>query len=101
MSFKDLYSEDNRPKIALFYGPNCAPCNSLKPKLREACADLNVDLHEFNAGSEREAVMLLGIRAVPTVVLVRGNSARIIMNGDQTSSSHIRLQLVAQGVAIQ
>lgn len=102
MTFENLYDslEIGQLAIALFYGPSCAPCAALKPKLRKACADLEIRLEEFNTANEMEAVRLMGLRTVPAVVLVRrGGIARVLFTGDQPEHA-VRLQLVAHGIPI-
>ena len=99
MKFNDLYNETGKRTVALFYGPNCGPCSRLKPKLRAACEELGVDLVELDATVEREATTLMGIRQVPTVVLVSGMAARVVLMGDHPQD-HVRMQLVAQGVPL-
>lgn len=102
MTFENLYDslEIGQLAIALFYGPSCAPCAALKPKLRKACADLEIRLEEFNTSSEMEVVRLLGLRTVPAVVAVRrGATARVLFTGDQPEHA-VRLQLIASGTPI-
>jgi thioredoxin-like negative regulator of GroEL len=87
-----------KPYLVLFYGPSCAPCASLKPKLRQACLDLEVDLHEISILDDMDAVRELGIRTVPAVVLFKAASPpRVIFNGDLP---HVRVTLIASGIPI-
>lgn len=83
MKFDDLLAADyKKPTIALFYGLNCSPCERLKPKLKEACASLNVRLESFNAEQEMDAVKAHGIRSVPTVLVVDNGVASVLFSGD-------------------
>ena len=82
MTFSELLrAKSASGVVALFYGANCAPCKALKPKLRTACEDLNLQLHEFDIKDEMEIVKSLGIRAVPTVVAIQQGKARILFSG--------------------
>lgn len=86
MTFDELRGADYKnPTVALFYGLNCAPCERLKPKLRVVCADMGVRLEEFNSNSEMAAVFELGIRSVPTVVLVHRGVTKLVFSGDLTN----------------
>lgn len=73
-----------KPTVALFYGANCAPCNSLKPKLREVCKKKGLRLEEFNSAAELTAVRALGIRTVPAVIFVQGVKYLVVFVGDKS-----------------
>lgn len=88
----------NKPQVILMYGRNCAPCARLKPRLAQACADLEVDLHQFDAAEEMDTVRLLGLRIVPSVLLLaKDKPARLVFAGDNANP---RLTLVAAGVPV-
>ena len=71
MLFSDLKAADYRsPTVALFWSTNCAPCERLKPRLREVCAKLGLRLEEFFLPDNLAAARELGLRTVPSVLVV-------------------------------
>lgn len=71
MTFDELLNADLKsPVVALFYGAGCAPCERLKPVLREVCSAMGARLEEFNSAGEMAAVRALGMRSVPAVYIV-------------------------------
>lgn len=100
MTFDQLLQADlPRPVVALFYGAACAPCERLKPVLREVCRGIGVQLEEFNSAGEMEAVRKLGIRSVPAVFVVYRGEAKLAFLGYQHASP-IVTALVRQGVEV-
>lgn len=96
MKFAELLAADYRfPTVALFWGLNCAPCERLKPQLREVCKDMGVRLEEFKLQDEMAAAQSLGLRSVPSVVIVHKGKAWPAFNGMVTG---IREKLIAAGV---
>lgn len=83
MNFNDLLTAGYKnPTVALFYGTYCAPCERLKPKLREVCQELGVRLESFNSSAEMPALRALGIRSVPAIVVVHKGVAKLAFTGD-------------------
>jgi thioredoxin-like negative regulator of GroEL len=72
--------------VVLFYGTACAPCERIKPMLREVCGQAQLRLVEVNAAGELDAVRKLGIRAVPTVVVVKEGKSTIALAGGAPTS---------------
>lgn len=96
MTFDQLKRADYKfPTVALFYGRNCAPCERLKPKLREVCKSLGARLEEFAAHDEMDTVRELGLRAVPTVLLVHKGDVKIVFSGEVPD---VKPRLLAAGV---
>jgi len=82
MTFDELIkSNPSKPVVALFYGAACAPCERLKPVLRAVCKSAGVELQEFNSANELPAIKALGLRSVPSVVLVAHGEARLLFTG--------------------
>jgi thioredoxin-like negative regulator of GroEL len=100
MTFDELRQADYKfPTVALFYGASCAPCERLKPQLREVCKSMGARLEEFNTANEMEAVRTLGLRSVPAVVVVhRGGIVQTAFSG---IPANIRKSLVEAGVLDQ
>lgn len=97
MTFDELRCADYKhPTVALFYGLACAPCERLKPRLREVCKDMGVRLEEYNTATELPAVREMGMRTVPTVVVVhRGGAVLSAFSGNEPN---IKEKLLAAGV---
>lgn len=63
----------NGDKIIIdFYGTFCQPCKVMKPMFEKASQmtrdkGLNVELFTFNIDTDRDFVMDLGLRSVPTI----------------------------------
>lgn len=95
-TFADLKAADFRfPTVALFYGSNCKPCETLKPRLREECKKLNVRLEEFHINDNMAAARELGLRSVPTVLVVYKGDVKVAFQG---LVPDIRARLTAAGV---
>lgn len=97
MTFDELRNADYRfPTVAMFYSFACAPCERLKPRLRDVCKLMGVRLEEFNSASELPTIKDLGIRSVPAVVVVhRGGIVKTAFVGSQ---DNIRELLLAAGI---
>lgn len=97
MTFDQLCAANYRfPTVALFYGSACAPCEHLKPKLREVCKKMSARLEEFNSAFEMDAIRKLGFRTVPAVVVVMPDgTVRHAFMGNQDD---IQALLLAAGV---
>jgi len=70
VSYDEFKSKVAMPRFALFTGKGCAPCAQLKPLLSSACEKAGVELAVFDIADERPAVVALGLRAVPTLVVI-------------------------------
>lgn len=96
MNYAELIA-DSKPHVVLFYGPACAPCARLKPRMVEMAAKLGFDLHKLNVASEMDVVRALGIRGVPTVVAINNGEAEVLFTGELPDPK-IALMLHAAGV---
>jgi thioredoxin-like negative regulator of GroEL len=100
MTFDQLLQADYKfPTVAIFYGHACAPCERLKPVLREVCRDAGVRLEEFNSANEMDAIRSLGLRTVPGVYVVHKGVAKLAFTGFLPHVA-VRQKLDAQGVEI-
>lgn len=87
MTFDEVMvlSQHTGPQVVLFYGAACAPCQRLKPVLRQVLADLGrPPLAELNVASELSAARALGLRSVPAVALVTNDTARVLFTGERS-----------------
>lgn len=98
MNFDQLRTADYKyHTVALFYGSACAPCDRLKPKLYELCKRWGARVETFNSASEMEAIKALGLRSVPSVVVVHRGEVTVAFSGD-LAVADIRLKLLAAGL---
>lgn len=99
MTFAELLAQSGRtPVVALFYGAACPPCERLKPVLRQVCATSKVQLEEFNSANEMDQIKLLGLRSVPSVMVVSHGEARLAFTGALDAET-IRSKLENLGIA--
>lgn len=99
MSFDELCRAGYRyPTVALFYGANCAPCDYLKPKLRDVCIGMNVRLEEFNTAGEMAFVRSVGMRSTPTVFVVHPDGVPVLVFHGDKSKIQIEKLLIEAGV---
>ena len=96
MTFEEI-KKDGNTHVVMFYGAACAPCNRLKPRIIKLSKEAGFSLHMLNSASEMDAIRTLGIRAVPTVVVVNGNDVKFLFSGEQTDMA-ILTKLKSAGV---
>lgn len=80
MTFEDILALPGT-RLVLFYGTACAPCDILKPILRQAMKVQRLELVELNVAGEMSAARTLRLRSVPSVVLVADGRPRVISTG--------------------
>lgn len=83
-------------RLALFTGKGCAPCVQLKPLLTNACEEAKIELEVFDIADEREAVVALGLRAVPTVVRIDQASDATVVHTGAMSAPRMQELLVQE-----
>lgn len=59
----------NNIRIVVFTIPNCAPCNQIKPILKELSE--TVEVESINAMDNKELSIQYGIRKAPTVIILK------------------------------
>lgn len=99
MTFDQIFA-GSKPTVVFFYGPACAPCSRLKPRMASLKEKLGFEMEMINVASDLDAARALGIRNVPTVVTVTGNcgSADVLFTGEKTDAE-IEQMLKARGFA--
>jgi thioredoxin 1 len=81
MTFDEVKKQAGN-RVVVFYGAACAPCQTLKPLLRAVCHELNErPPEEINIAGDLDAARDLGIRTVPTVVLVKQGAPQVLFTG--------------------
>lgn len=76
-SFPDFLADHSKVKVVRFWATWCRPCTMLEPTY-DAVADERADIADFGEVDIDKAPDLsgaLGIRSVPTVLVIKGNTA--------------------------
>lgn len=74
-------------KQALYFTANwCGPCKVMKPKIQA----LNLPIQFIDVGSNPVQVETLGIRNVPTVILMEGGTVKHRMIGNNINTETIK-----------
>lgn len=81
MTYDDIL-KSRKPTVIMFYGPACAPCARLKPRLGELQKKLGFSLEMINVASEMKQVLAMGIKGVPTLVAVKNGKAEVMFTGE-------------------
>jgi thioredoxin-like negative regulator of GroEL len=82
MRYDDFKAKPGK-RLAVFSGPNCPGCIALKPTLTAAAADAGVELGQFMVPQELAAARELGLRQVPTVLLIDNGKASVLFTGNK------------------
>lgn len=79
-----------RKQVTLFTSRTCAPCNLLKPILAKIRAEHGFDLTIVDASpNTQEEFQARGIRAVPTLVVLEGETEITRHSGGMTEAKLI------------
>ena len=57
----------NEKLIVDFYADWCSPCKMMMPIVEEVNNKVDIEFYKFNIESDRDLVVSLGIRGVPTI----------------------------------
>jgi thioredoxin-like negative regulator of GroEL len=97
MSYEAYKAKVGPARLALFTGRGCAPCAQLKPVLTKECEQAGVELAVFDIADEIPAVRSLGLRAVPTLVVINpAGDATVVSTGSMPLAA---VQATVAGVA--
>lgn len=69
------------PTVVLFTSPTCAPCKAMKPVLAQLADKLDFPYAEVSVFDEKDAAMQLGVRAVPTLVILQDGHLQFAQSG--------------------
>lgn len=78
------------PTIDYWSAAWCAPCKTLKPKVRALCEANGWSLHEHDLDKEPDAALALSILGVPTLFLHTESGAQMRLNSDAASPLNIK-----------
>jgi thioredoxin-like negative regulator of GroEL len=75
-AFDQLMQESNKLIVAKFGAPHCSSCETLKPVLHQIAAEYADSLHlvDLDMTEDPDLAVELGVRSVPTVVLLKGQT---------------------------
>lgn len=93
----DQFVSRPEPVIVVFTGATCAPCKSLKPKLKAVADKGAVLLQEIPVEASRDLVMSQKLRAVPTVIAFKAGKEVLRFSGDK-SEGDLYVSLARAGV---
>ncbi|OOZ38720.1 hypothetical protein BOW53_14445 [Solemya pervernicosa gill symbiont] len=66
-----------------FHSPRCGPCRTMTPEI-EALAEKRSCIIKLDVSRDINAAMALGVRATPTVVLVKDGAVEKVLLGGQS-----------------
>lgn len=80
MNLSEL-KKSEAPRVAMYYGMGCAPCQRLKPEYKTVCESIGVEPTTINSAVDMEGLREMGIRSVPTVIGVKNGEAIVLFQG--------------------
>ncbi len=92
-SLEPVFPGISRQERALVfcYSPNCPPCKTMQPAIRELAANHD-NVYELNLATHPTAARTMGIRATPTLlVVIQGQVAEVLV-GAKTPAFLRKLQ---------
>lgn len=90
-TFPEFLADHGKLKVVRFWATWCRPCTMLEPTY-EAVADELADIADFGEVDIDKAPDVsgaLGIRSVPTVLVIRGNEAAASIVGLNAKASYV------------
>ncbi|MCJ2182518.1 thioredoxin domain-containing protein [Novosphingobium sp. 1949] len=90
-SFPAFLADHSKVKVVRFWATWCRPCTMLEPTY-EALADELADIADFgevDIDKASDVSGALGIRSVPTVLVIKGTTAVASIVGSNAKSSYL------------
>jgi thioredoxin 1 len=74
VTFPDAIAKSPTPILVDFWAPWCGPCKAIAPILEELAQDLagKLTIAKVNVDEAGEIAAQFGIRAIPTMILLKG-----------------------------
>ncbi|UUZ75510.1 thioredoxin family protein [Polaromonas sp. P1(28)-13] len=72
------------PGVVLLSSPTCAPCQAMKPVLARLACDLRFAVTMLDAADHKSVCMELGIRTVPTMLILGQGAVQAKITGAKT-----------------
>lgn len=86
-----------QPVAVMFTAPWCGPCKSMKPVIERLEQEIGIEVFQVCAGTERALCQEFGIRAVPTLAVLR-DGAVAAMNAGAVGEQAVRDFFTKTGV---
>lgn len=90
-SFPDFLADQEKVKVVRFWATWCRPCTMLEPTYNAVADELAdfADFGEVDIDKAPDVSGALGIRSVPTVLVIKGNKAVNSIVGLNAKSSYV------------
>lgn len=83
--------------LVLFTSATCGPCKLMKPRLVALAAEKGLELHVLDIAYEMDHVRALGIRGVPSLVVVEPGRQEVLFTG-ALSDEQVLAKLQQKGI---
>lgn len=85
-----LANSHKYPVVVVVSAAWCGPCKSYKPALAKIADERALSVMEIDAGNAKELLAELGVRAVPTTIVLKGGVEVLRKTGGMTEAEAIR-----------
>lgn len=84
--FQSEVREAELPTVVMFSGSWCNPCKAMKPEIEHLAEQMKGDVNfvQMDVETSNHTASALGVRSVPTLVLVNEGMVRDTLSGKQT-----------------
>lgn len=91
MSYQEaLRKSFSEPAVVLVTSKTCGPCKSMKPIIERLALELAFPLFILDAAENMATVRELGLRTVPTTLVLKGGEVTDTIAGGQTEMQLLR-----------
>ena len=74
-------------RVLDFYAPWCAPCKAIEPHLMTTAQSVGITVEKLNVEDKRYMFDKFGVRTVPTLILMDGESETARISGKMSLES--------------
>lgn len=88
-SFEEIVTANELPTLVDFYGPSCGPCRALEPLLEKLALEYKgrLQIVKVNVNECPQISLRFAVRALPTLIIVKGGNVREQFAGRPTLES--------------